>query len=159
MAFDENKTFLLFIEDYSFDNAIKTRLLAESGWIGVYFRCNGFCDGILKQMKKILDRTAGEILDSRRQKVTSNASKNFHFIVPHIVFSITQTEHCLYSLWKWSCHRQGMLVQWYDSRFGCERSRVRLPDVPGKYFFPRERGPLDMKLSQRISDQYIDYRL
>ena len=28
------------------------------------------------------------------------------------------------------CSCWGLLVQWYDSRFGCERSRVRLPDRP-----------------------------
>ena len=31
--------------------------------------------------------------------------------------------------------RSGLLVQWHDSRSGCERSRVRLPDRPSTYYF------------------------
>ena len=34
---------------------------------------------------------------------------------------------------------RGLLVQWYDSRFGCERSRVQLPDKPTPVFFPEKK--------------------
>ena len=42
----------------------------------------------------------------------------------------------------------GLLIQWHDSRFGCERSRVRIPDRP---LLPMIVYKLLLKVQERIS--------